>query len=253
MYVDDGQRVMNPTEDAAVASAVIVIDADGDGVDEVIAGTADGHVYAINAGVTDPRRGELEWAIEVGATVVQLAAADADDDGDLELLVANDRGEGLVIDDLGVFIGIDLITGCVGPGTYEVHGDARAVARVDLWLNGSPVGTPAEVSGERWTQSVELQRPGEYQLEARGLDAGGEVRVLATADLQVEASCPDEPEPEPEPTDEEECRSDCGEEDYDDGLIDRGCVWCGVGRGDRVPMELVVFGLLVVGLRRRVD
>ncbi|MCH9687724.1 MAG: hypothetical protein K0V04_40210, partial [Deltaproteobacteria bacterium] len=130
VYMHAGGLSATPATDAAVASGVIVLDVDGDGAEEVVAGTAEGRVYAINAAFDDPQRGQLEWTMEIGAAVVQLAAADVDADGALEILVANDRGEGLVLDDLGVTIAIDPVTGCVGPGPHQVQGDAAGVARV---------------------------------------------------------------------------------------------------------------------------
>ncbi len=260
VYMDRGALVERPTDEAAVASTVIVADVDGDGVEEAVVGTSDGRIYALNVAVGDPGA-DLEWAIEVGAAVGQLAAADADDDGQLELLVANERGEGLVIDDLGVVIRIDDVADCVEPGVVQVQGDALGLSQVELWLNGNPVGPPVAVSGERWTIPVELRLPGEYQLEARGLDAGGEVRILATAELVVVAACPDTPGEDggdDGPGDDQgdgdgeggECRGAC-EPELDDGLIDRGCIWCGIPGPSRGPMSLLVFGLLSLSLVRR--
>jgi hypothetical protein len=183
VYLVDGQRAAAPDPEAASLGALMVIDVDNDGHDEAIVGADDGWVYALGIAhddTNDGGMGSIEWALEVGAPVSQLAAGDVDDDGFQELLVATEAGQGIVLDSIGVALEI---TGpdddCFEVGTIEVTGTAQGVAFVDVHLNGELVDTVA-VEGSGWSAQVTLPGPGEYEVRAEGRDENGELVALST-------------------------------------------------------------------------
>jgi hypothetical protein len=184
VYLSGGQRSAVADPEAASLGALMVIDVDNDGHDEAIVGADDGWVYAIDIANDEASGGEIgsiEWALEVGAPVSQLAAGDVDDDGFQELLVATEAGQGIVLDSLGVTLEI---TGpddsCFEVGTVEVTGTAHGLAFVDVHLNGELAHTVA-VEGSSWTAQVTLPGPGEYELRAEGRDEQGELVAISTS------------------------------------------------------------------------
>lgn len=189
VYLSDGKRSAAPDPEAASLGALMVIDIDNDGHDEAIVGADDGWVYALDIANDDVNAGgsgavgSIEWALEVGAPVSQLAAGDVDDDGFQELLVATEAGQGIVLDSLGATLEI---TGpgdsCLQVGTVEVTGTAHGVAFVDVLLNGELAETVA-VEGSSWTAEVTLTGPGEYEVRAEGRNEAGELVALSTSAL----------------------------------------------------------------------
>jgi MYXO-CTERM domain-containing protein len=177
VYLAHGDRSSEPYVDAASLGALMVIDVDNDGHDEAIVGGDDGWVYAINIADMD---GSLEWSLQVGAPVSQLAAGDVDDDGFQELLVATEAGQGIVLDSLGVVLEI-LAPGnsCLEHNKVEVSGKAHGIVFVDVLLNGELVNTVA-VEGSSWATQIWLSGPGEYELRAEGRDEHGELVAIST-------------------------------------------------------------------------
>jgi MYXO-CTERM domain-containing protein len=186
VYLSGGERSAAPDPEAASLGALMVIDVDNDGHDEAIVGADDGWVYALdiaNDDVSSGGVGSIEWALEVGAPVSQLAAGDVDDDGFQELLVATEAGQGIVLDSVGAALEI---TGpgdsCFEVGTVEVTGTAYGVAFVDVHLNGELAET-VMVEGSSWSAEVTLSGPGEYEVRAEGRDEHGELVAISTSAL----------------------------------------------------------------------
>lgn len=187
VYLSGGVRSAAPDPEAASLGALMVIDIDNDGHDEAIVGADDGWVYALDIASEDANGGGIgstgliEWALEVGAPVSQIAAGDVDDDGFQELLVATEAGQGIVLDSLGAKLEI---TGpddsCYEVGTVEVTGTARGLAFVDVLLNGELAETVA-VEGSSWTAQVSLPGPGEYELRAEGRNEHGNLVALSSS------------------------------------------------------------------------
>jgi MYXO-CTERM domain-containing protein len=185
VFLSKGQRLAAADPEAASLGALMVIDVDNDGHDEAIIGADDGWVYALGITNEDSSEGggigSLEWALEVGAPVSQLAAGDVDDDGFQELLVSTEAGQGIVLDSVGATLEI---TGpddsCFEVGTVEVTGTAHGLAFVDVLLNGELAETVA-VQSSSWTAQVTLPGPGEYEVRAEGRDETGELVAISTS------------------------------------------------------------------------
>ncbi len=76
--------------DGIVQEGLAATDIDGDGRDEILAGTGDGYLYVIgieNGGLT------VEWSRDFGASVSRPTVADLDLDGSPELLVGIETGQ----------------------------------------------------------------------------------------------------------------------------------------------------------------
>jgi len=86
-----------PAKRAAVYSP-IAVDLDGDGDDEIVLGSDDGYLYALNGA-----DGTLAWSLSLGAPVVHTLAADLDKDDKLELLCALDDGTLVALDASGAY------------------------------------------------------------------------------------------------------------------------------------------------------
>lgn len=87
-----------PAKRAALYSP-IAVDLDGDGDDEAVLGSDDGHLYALNG-----NDGSLAWALSLGAPVVHVIAADLDKDDKVELLCALDDGTLVALDAAGGYL-----------------------------------------------------------------------------------------------------------------------------------------------------
>lgn len=87
-----------PAKRAAVYSP-IAVDLDGDGDDEVVLGSDDGYLYALNGA-----DGTLVWSLPLGAPVVHTIAADLDKDDKIELLCALDDGTLVALDATGAYV-----------------------------------------------------------------------------------------------------------------------------------------------------
>jgi MYXO-CTERM domain-containing protein len=82
----------------AVLVSPIAADLDGNGEDEVIVGSEDGYLYALRAG-----DGTLAFAVDLGAPVVHVLAADVDEDPELELVVSLGNGTLVALDEPGKY------------------------------------------------------------------------------------------------------------------------------------------------------
>lgn len=87
-----------PAKRAAVYSP-IAVDLDGDGDDEIVLGSDDGYLYALDGG-----DGTLVWSLPLGAPVVHTIAADLDKDDKIELLCALDDGTLVALDAAGAYV-----------------------------------------------------------------------------------------------------------------------------------------------------
>lgn len=128
-----------PAKRAALYSP-IAADLDGDGDDEVVLGSDDGYLYALNGA-----DGTLAWSLSLGAPVVHTLAADLDKDDKLELLCALDDGTLVALDATGAYTndvqpdpppdaGTD---GSAGTGGFGATGGA---AGADAGLGGASSG-----------------------------------------------------------------------------------------------------------------
>lgn len=177
---------LDPRRGATPATALMVLDVDGDALPEAVVGDASGHVFAINVH-PDEAMGR-EWMIAVGSPVGQLAAGDVDGDGMQEVLVATEGGEGLVIDSLGVQLAITAPADevCLATTTVDVEGLATNIESVDLEANGVPGDQGLAAGGGDWAGSVTLPGgPGEYEIVARGR-VDGEVVAIASTTIQFD-------------------------------------------------------------------
>jgi len=68
---------------------VVAGDLDNDGKDDFLTATADGTLVALGANLNEPR--EL-WRYRLGAAVRELALADVDGDGWIEIIAETDDG-----------------------------------------------------------------------------------------------------------------------------------------------------------------
>jgi hypothetical protein len=77
----------------STTSDIVSGDIDGDGKEEFIAGTTDGHLIAI--GLDASGRGVIRWSLELGFALGSPVVADADGDGKAEILVVT--GDGMLV------------------------------------------------------------------------------------------------------------------------------------------------------------
>ncbi|MBK7579897.1 MAG: VCBS repeat-containing protein [Myxococcales bacterium] len=88
----------SPPAKRSALYAPIAVDLDGDGDDELVLGSDDGYLYAL-----DGATGALVWSLSLGAPVVHVIAADLDKDDKVELLCAVDDGTLVAIDATGSY------------------------------------------------------------------------------------------------------------------------------------------------------
>jgi outer membrane protein assembly factor BamB len=77
----------------STTSDIVSGDIDGDGKEEFITGTTDGHLIAI--GLDASGQGVIRWSLELGFALGSPVVADADGDGKAEILVVT--GDGMLV------------------------------------------------------------------------------------------------------------------------------------------------------------
>ncbi len=182
VYVASGELTGALPEKPAVATAVVVLDVDGDSFDEVLVGTRDGWLYAINASLEEVSPPSLEWSIQVGATISGLASGDVDADGFDEILVSTAAGEGLVVDAMGVMLAITEPGegDCIEGTEIEVVGTAENIVSVDLQTNAAPGDQDIPAGTGDWSGLVSIPGPGEFEIKAFGRDIDANIVAIAT-------------------------------------------------------------------------
>lgn len=165
---------------APVPRAVVVLDVDNDGFEEVVLGRADGSLLAITVAPADGDA-RIGWTFQLGAAVEALGAADVDGDGYDELLVSTADGRALAVDGLGARLEITspVATACIPRRTSAVFGTSVGIDRVRVSAGGegSEVGVAADGS---WVADVEIDGAGAHEILAEGLFENGDVAVVAT-------------------------------------------------------------------------
>jgi MYXO-CTERM domain-containing protein len=185
VYVLDGELGPALPAEPEVATAIAVVDVDGDGHDEAIVGTRPGWLYAVNVASADADPPTLEWAFELGSGVMDLAIADVDSDAEAEVLVSTRDGQGLVVDSLGVLLEItEPGEGeCLGVVAVQVEGTATNIVTVDLDVNAIPGDQGIDATSGTWTGQVDVFAPGEHLIKATGRNLGGDVVAIATREV----------------------------------------------------------------------
>ena len=167
--------------DARGPEALLAIDIDGDGSEELIVAGGDGYVYALGMGTTPT----VEWSVDVGVTAKRLLTSDVDNDGKEELIavlsdatvVILDGGDGLVIIDQPV------AGECFDANTFTASGTAQGADNIEIWVGGTVAATVAVATNGTWTAGpLDWGGPGLKRVEAHGLRAG---RLIAASSANV--------------------------------------------------------------------
>jgi outer membrane protein assembly factor BamB len=150
-------------------TALVVFDVDGDGLDEVVAGSKDGWIHAI-----DPEGPTVQWSFFAGSEIVNLGAADVDGDGDAEILASTGDGLARVIDAMGVSIEITSPTpgDCIKQSPLPISGTSLNIDGVSLSVAGASASATLEPDGT-WTAVVDFPLvDGLIEVVATGTVAG---------------------------------------------------------------------------------
>ena len=200
-----------PTDDPPVAppvpTAVLAMDADGDGAEDAVVGTEDGRLYAVDLVADDGTGPSLAWHFQVGAAVGNLAAAEMTGDDSYEVLVSTQDGLVHVVGPIGVDLEIEYPSQgeCVGLGEFVVRGSARGIASVDLFGAGRLGDSGIVSTGGSWAGSVSIEGEGIHLVQAYGFASDDTFLALDTVEVLVDEDCesetPEPPTPEPSPTD----------------------------------------------------
>lgn len=93
VFADSGKLTDTDPGNAAPLRAPVVADIDGDGDDDVIFGSADGWIYALDAAA-----GKLVFSLNVGDPVDRVISANVDGDPELEVLATVANGSLIAVD-----------------------------------------------------------------------------------------------------------------------------------------------------------
>jgi MYXO-CTERM domain-containing protein len=152
-YLAGGKVYAKGAQPAALAALYppITADIDGDGADEVLVGADDGFLYALRG--TD---GSALFAVDLGAPVVHVIAADLDLDPDLELLAALSDGTLVALDAQGSYVAgmPPMPDGGVDGGGGAGGGTSMASATGSGTGSGGHGGAPA-TSSDSSTSAVD--------------------------------------------------------------------------------------------------
>jgi hypothetical protein len=209
VWLSDGQLAPDALDGAAVLRSLLVIDVDDDGFEELVVGSADGWLYAVDAALADPAAPGLAWAMEVGASVERLGAADVDGDGYDELLLSTDDRRGLVVDGVGVslFIESPLPDDCLATTEVQVTGTSSGIAFVDLLGAGGQGSQDLDAATGSWAGTVTLLGPGLHEIRAEGTHEDGTLLAVATVSVLSEGDADGDASTL--------CGGDCDDEDPD--------------------------------------
>jgi hypothetical protein len=168
--------------DPRIPRQVVLADLDGDGFDEAVVGHDDGYLYVVNV-----HRAEgppsIAWTQFFGASVMNLAVADTDKDGTLEVLVHPLDGSLYTLDAGVVTLTFDapLAGSCEEDATLALSGRADGLAEVDVFFDGGLLGR-VTVNNGTWTwPSLTIPVEGQHRVDVSGLDGSGTIVTTATA------------------------------------------------------------------------
>jgi outer membrane protein assembly factor BamB len=115
-----------PPRRAYVYSTPTVVDLDHDGKMEILVGTSVGFVYAL-----DHKGSPLPgWPIQMGEVQAQVATADVDGDGNLEILALDTRGSAALFNKSGHLLwDVHVRSPLAQPASFgDINGDGRLEA-----------------------------------------------------------------------------------------------------------------------------
>jgi outer membrane protein assembly factor BamB len=172
-------------ETEARVTALGAADLDGDGLPEIVVGTADNQLYVLE------NDGDLAWRYEAGGAISAVALADLDADGQVEVVAASADGAVSLLDDTGqpawtfraegtATLGqVQVTLPCLA--TYDLDKDDRVELLVGsrdgqiYALDGD--GSAAFSVGRRTRWSFRLGRP-ILDIGAADVDGDGQLEVI---------------------------------------------------------------------------
>ncbi len=185
-YLSQGQAIGAYDPHTAALAAMAVMDIDGDGYEEVVAGGLDGYLYGVNVSQAEAGTPSLEFSTFIGVPVEQLRFADVDGDARDEIVVVGPDSTVRVYDGTGVDLTIDEPQWgeCLASTTFTVAGSASGVHTVDVRIGGGMAAGDVLVETGAWAaDDVVAPGPGSWQIEAVGKGESGQ--ELAYAQIVV--------------------------------------------------------------------
>jgi MYXO-CTERM domain-containing protein len=99
VYASEGVVSAAPPERKYSLHNPIEMDVDGDGEEEVVFGSDDGYLYAVNSS-----DGQLAFKVDLGAPIANVIAANVDGDPALELVASTTDGNLIALDEPGHYV-----------------------------------------------------------------------------------------------------------------------------------------------------
>ncbi len=184
VYLKDGAAFTERPEGTRAATTIMAVDLNGDGVHELLVGSEDGMIYALETPGDAPPA--VIWTRQMGTPITHLAAADMDGDGALELIVSADDGAVHVVDATPSSIQIlsPPPNACLDSPTVTVTGTTRWIDEIWLRLAGGvpTILSPRPVQLATFSADLELPSVGTFTITADGLHEG---RFEATDSVTV--------------------------------------------------------------------
>ncbi|MBN1944502.1 MAG: hypothetical protein JW797_02450 [Bradymonadales bacterium] len=179
LYLDGGLLSDTFDPQAVTLFSTAVFDCDGDGYEEVLAGSADGFLYALNVDPREEGAPSLEWRVAVGYPVSRIRIADIDGDGLDEVIIASQDSTVRIYDGLGAELTIlqPADGECLATTPFSVFGTARNLSTVDLSIGGGTSVGPIPILLGNWTAELEPPGIGTWLIEAIGRDGQGQQRA----------------------------------------------------------------------------